>query len=202
MKKTGYILSVVISTIIMGVIFWYLFKYFNRYTHMRARKQLTQQLDQDMKALQALGFASDSELLMTLRRYKGERVQGNQEQNKTIDAVCALQKKLLMSFVAEAKSLKRQGVDLKSNEMRFAYDTIVRLTVGVAELERQAKLSEYDVSGYERRLERMREITRASVAHYKRKLQDLISRHQEHDVVAQHARELLSARIRQYYELS
>lgn len=203
MKQVRYILSVVVSTIIIGLIFFYLFKYFNRYTSLRAQKQLTQQLDQDIQALQALGFAPNSDLLMVLRKHKAQMFQSaDKGQEFCIDRVRELQKRLLMSYVAEAKSLKRQGVDLKSSDMRFAYDTIIRLTIGVSELERQAKLSQSDPEEFQKRMDRMKEITRQSIVHYKRKLADLVRKHKDQDTIALHARELLSTRMKQYYQLS
>lgn len=203
MKQVRYILSVVVSSIIIGLIFFYLFNYFKRYTSLRAQKQLTQQLDQDIQALRALGFAPKSELLMALRRHKAQILNGDTAHREFgIDHVRELQKRLLISYVTEAKSLKRQGVDLKSSDMRFAYDTIIRLTIGVAELERQAKLSQSNPEEFQKRMDRMKEITRQSIAHYKKKLNGLVRKQRDQDTVALHARELLSTRMKQYYQLS
>lgn len=202
-KKVGYILSVVISTCIIGLIFFYLFKYFKRHMGIRMQQQSTQQLDQDISALQVLGFIPDSDVLSTLRNYKARMVHHDaQAELPDCERVCALQKKMLMSYVAEAKLLRKRGVDSKSPQMRFAYDKIVRLTIGVAELERQMKQPEDDPSEFQKRVDRMKEITRQSIAHYKKQLRSYAKRGiSQDDERMRQARDMLSTRIKHYYQM-
>ncbi|EKD48544.1 MAG: hypothetical protein ACD_64C00261G0003 [uncultured bacterium] len=200
-KKVGYILSVVIGTCIIGLIFFYLFNYFKH--RMSARvQQLTQQLDQDMSSLQALGFSPTSELLVTLQAYKDRIAQCDTSLGIDCQQVLALQKKMLMSYIAEVKGLRKQGMSPMSNQMRFAYDKIVRLTIGVAELERQLQQPEDDDSHFQQRIDRMKEITRQSIAYYKQQLQSYAQQEiAESDERMLQARNMLAIRMKHYYQM-
>lgn len=202
-KKVGYILSVVIGTCIIGLIFFYLFTYFKHRIGIRAQQQLTQQLDQDMSSLQALGFSPNCELLITLQAYKDRIVQCDTLSGVT-DCVhmLALQKKMLMSYITEVKMLRKQGMSPTNNQMRFSYDKIVRLTIGVAELERQLRQPEDDLSQFQQRIDRMKEITRQSIAYYKKQLQNYAQRGiADDDERMLQARDMLAIRMKQYYQM-
>jgi hypothetical protein len=202
-KKVRYILSVVISTIIMGLIFFYLFKYFRRHMVIRAQKQITQHIDRELIELQVLGFAPESELIQILRKRKAHLLSAQPTtESHDIEEVLALQKKMLMSYIMEAKLLRKRDVDPKSNLMRFAYDKIVRLTIAVAELERQLNERQDDRSEFQKRVDRMKEITRQSIAHYKKQLREYMQRGLAYDDGRiQEARDMLAVRIKHLYQM-
>jgi hypothetical protein len=200
-KKIRYIISVVISSIVMGLIFWYLFKYFRRHMVIRAQQEQMQHIDREIIELQALGFAPESSLIESLRNRKQDVVQ-TQSAALDVKQVLSLQKKLLMSYVTEAKMLRKRGVDPSNNRMRFAYDKIVRLTIGVAELERQLKEDEQDSSEFQKRVDRMKEITSQSIAHYKKQLRDYRQQGLAYnDSRMQELRDMLAIRIKHLYQM-
>lgn len=203
-KKIRYILSVVISTIVMGLIFFYLFKYLRRHMVIRAQQQLTKPIDREIIELQALGFAPDGELVQLLRKRKIDllQAQATADVSLHLEDVLSLQKKMLMSYISEAKMLRKRNIDPKSNIMRFAYDKIVRLTIGVAELERQLKEDRDDSSEFQKRVDRMKEISRQSVAHYKKQLRDYLKQGIVYDDGRmKEAREILAVRIKHLYQM-
>ncbi len=202
-KKIRYILSVVISTIVMGLIFFYLFKYFRRHMVVRAQRQLTQHIDREIIELQALGFAPESELVHALRKRKTHLLNAQlATESPNLEAVLSLQKKMLMSYITEAKLLRKRAVDPKSNLMRFAYDKIVRLTIAVAELERQLKEAPDDGSEFQKRVDRMKEITRQSIAHYKKQVREHVNHGLAYDDERmQEARDMLAVRIKHLYQM-
>ena len=202
-KKIRYILSVVISTIVMGLIFFYLFKYFRRHMVVRAQKQLTQHIDREIIELQTLGFAPESELVHVLRKRKAYLLNGQfPTESPNLGAVLLLQKKMLLSYITEAKLLRKRDVDPKSNLMRFAYDKIVRLTIAVAELERQLKEDHDDGSEFQKRVDRMKEITSQSIAHYKKQMREYMRKGLAYDDERlKEARDMLAVRIKHLYQM-
>lgn len=200
-KKIRYIISVVISSIVMGLIFWYLFKYFRRHMVIRAQQELTQHIDREIIELQSLGFTQESPILESLRNRK-EEVLHAQSMELNLNRLLALQKKMLTSYVTEAKMLRNRGVDPNNNRMRFAYDKIVRLTIGVAELERQLKEDEQDDSEFQKRVDRMKEITSQSIAHYKKQLREYREQGLAYDDTRmKELRDMLAIRIKHLYQM-
>ncbi len=187
----------------MGLIFFYLFKYFRRHMVIRAQKQLTQHIDREIIELQVLGFAPESELMQALRKRKAHFLNAQSAtESPDLEAVLSLQKKMLMSYIREAKLLRKRDVDPKSNLMRFAYDKIVRLTIAVAELDRQLKENLDDRSEFQKRVDRMKEITRQSIAHYKKQLRNYTKRGLAYDDERiQEARDMLAVRIKHLYQM-
>lgn len=169
------ILSVVISSIILGLGTWYLYKYFRRHIIIRAQKEADGKITSEIAELRALGFDEESDAVSVLEsRYSSHRRGAEPKENRADQHsdLLALNKKMLMSYIKEGNMFKKQGIDPKSNLMKFTYDKIVRLTIAVVELKRQLRENETQMSEYEKRVERMREITRQSINHYKKTLWD------------------------------
>lgn len=199
-KKIRYTLGVVISSIVMGLIFFYLFRYFKRHMVLRAQQQITQSVDRDIIELQALGFSPDCAAIESLRCRKAELCGMSAPAPHDCQAILGLQKKMLMSYITEAKLLRRRAVDPKSSAMRFAYDKIVRLTIAVAELERQLKENRPDVSEFQKRVDRMKEITGQSIIHYKQQVRDYMRAGiADNDERLRQAREMLGIRMKHFY---
>ncbi len=172
---------------------------------MRVHKQTTQQLDQEIIELQSLGFEPESDVIGVLRSHKAALFQGPSETPEyDLDLLHGLQKKMLMSYITEAKLLRKRGVALHSNIMRFAYDKIIRLTIAVAELERQLKedAASQDISEFQKRVDRMKEITRQSIAHYKKRLRNYVQRVRPNDEEKlQQTRDTLAIRVKHFYQM-
>lgn len=198
-KQIRYIVSVVISSVLIGLIFFYLFRYFRRHFVIRAQQVQTQQVDRDILELQALGFAPDSQVIAQLRAYKAELQGMIAAKEYCREDVLAAQKNMLLSYIEEAKRLRARKVDTKDSALRFAYDKMLRLSIAVAELQKDTDLTQDD---FERRVDRMREITRQSITHYKKQLREYARRDiSSEDLRVCEAREFLSLRIKHFYHL-
>lgn len=198
-KKIKYILAVIVSSTILGLGSYYLFKYFRRYMVMRAQKEAAQIVEREMVGMQALGFAPDSELIESLESYKKKLAayDAGFPDSVHLETLLSLNRKMLSSYVCEIRQLRKQGLAADSNLMKFAYDKVVRLTIAVAELERQLKAELADRTEFEKRVDRMREITQQSVAHYKNQLRDYLAQGvSEDDERLQHVRKILTIRVK------
>ena len=210
------IFSVIIASIVLGLGSWYLYKYFRRYAVLHLQKEADQKIDHELAELQALGFGPESEAVAALKaRYswQGHKqssyakatadrssyagVTADKSDRQALSHLLALNKKMLMSYISEGKSFKKQKVDPQSNLMKFTHDKIVRLTIAVVELERQLRDNELEMSEYEKRVHRMKEITRQSVSHYKKKLREYQRLHlASHDERLQAAQAILTTRLK------
>ncbi len=196
------IFSVIIASIVLGLGSWYLYKYFRRYAVLHLQKEADQKIDHELAELQSLGFGPESEAVAALKaRYSWQssyaRASGKTPDRQALSHLLALNKKMLMSYISEGKSFKKQNVDPGSNLMKFTHDKIVRLTIAVVELERQLRDNELEMSEYEKRVRRMQEITRQSVSHYKKKLREYQRlRLASHDERLQAAQAILTTRLK------
>ena len=221
------IFSVIIASIVLGLGSWYLYKYFRRYAVLHLQKEADQKIDHELAELQALGFGPESEAIAALKAryswqghkqssyaqasadrssyaqtsrrqgYGGHGALADKSDRQALSHLLALNKKMLMSYISEGKSFKKQKVDPQSNLMKFTHDKIVRLTIAVVELERQLRDNELEMSEYEKRVHRMKEITRQSVSHYKKKLREYQRLHlASHDERLQAAQAILTTRLK------
>ncbi len=197
-KKVKYILAVLLSSTIIGLGSWYLFKYFRRHMVLRAQKEHAYTIDREIVSMQSLGFAPESELVSTLANRRNRLFAANQPPDTLqLESLLSLNKKILMSYVHEIKILRTQGVEAGSNLMKFAYDKVVRLTISVAELERQLRAELRDYTEFQKRVDRMREITHQSVSHYKKQLRTYLTQGvSEDDERMQYVRRILTIRVK------
>jgi phage-related minor tail protein len=200
MKKNLFIsvFSVLICSAILGVGCWYLYKYFKRHTILQMQKDHDRMIDHEIAELQALGFDEESEAIGALKsRYSQYHAATKQIDRNALSDLLSLNKKMLMSYIAEGKCCKKQNIDSSSNLMKFIQDKIVRLTIAVVELERQLQENELQASEYEKRVQRMQEITRQSVQHYKKTLRDYQQMQlASHDERVKAAQSLLTTRLK------
>ncbi len=197
-KKIKYILAVLLSSTIIGLCSWYLFKSFRWHMALREQKEHAYTIDREIVSMQALGFAPESELVSLLAKQRDILFSHNQLPDPVqLESLLSLNRKMLMSYVNEIKILRKQGVDAGSNLMKFAYDKVIRLTISVAELERQLKAELRDYTEFQKRVDRMKEITRQSVSHYKKQLRQYLTQGiSEEDERMQYVRRILTIRVK------
>lgn len=128
---------------------------------------------------QSLGFDESGELIAMLEAHAKtlqDHEQGNGEDSddqKKMALLVAVNKKMLTSYLKDLRDYRRMGVANTSSIVRFSHDKVVRLTIALAELERN-RLSGLPADEYAKKVARMREITQQSLAHSKNLLRDYI----------------------------
>lgn len=187
-----------IAALIVGISIHMLYRFFRRWIIIRTKREMILKAERERGEFQRLGFRNDSEVIKGLEkrcacmrqqlasceeRWSLEEQEGCPFSIELDDLkrLHALTKEMLLGYITDARSYRKQGIGADQPVMRFTHDKIVRLTAAMVELERQIKegvSSDRDMVGlaYTQRLDRMREITQQSIAHAKRELLSIMSR--------------------------
>jgi hypothetical protein len=155
---------------------WYIFDSYFRDTSI---DEAIATVAQEMQSCKNLNFSPSSELMCMLEDYHQELQHKTQKWNfawlfdefsvtdKDTSDLISLNKKMLQSYVRDLQEYSKMKLPTTSNIVRFTYDKVVRLTIGLAELEKNKHIA---ASEYRKKLIRMREITKQAIVHSKQTL--------------------------------
>ena len=159
---------------------------------MGTKKEMLKNANNDIRDYKQLGFSDDSELIQLLHG-RLQRIENRitQLQNQTfmntknaptqnrkqLQQIVALNKKMLQSYLQDVQELRRLGIPTSHDIISFSHDKIVRLTIALAELERQLNTNIFNTHNeYTQRLVRMQEISQQSIAQFKEELQTYVDK--------------------------
>ncbi len=185
-KRIFLLIYCLIGFIVVAGTSFLLFKYFRKWSRIRAMHEYAKETKQEMGDYQQLGFANDSELMQLLegklqRAYnrvtqlEKQNMYSNAKQNsknkKQLEKILTINKKMLLSYLQDVQEFRKLGVETGNNIISFSHDKIVRLTIALAEIERQLNgSSDSTQNEFTKRLERMQEISKQSIAQFKQEL--------------------------------
>ena len=158
---------------------------------IRMHQETMQHTNHDLRDYKKLGFSDDSELIQLLHgrlqrvekqiaTLQNQTIIKNKEQapihnRKQLQQILTLNKKMLQSYLKDVQELRRLGVPTSNDIISFSHDKIVRLTIALAELERQLNGNIFNTQNeYTQRLSRMQEISQQSIEQFKNQLKQFV----------------------------
>ncbi len=220
MKGTKISLIAVLLVSIIVVIFGglLLYRHFKRWALVRMERDAVLHVQDDIAEYEQLGFSQETELIKRLhaqlqwikhkRLFENQGFSGETSVSQSrikraqLKALIALNKKMLKSYIKDMQEYRKLGVSNSHNIIRFSYDKIVRLTIALAELERQLD-GGIPNSEYTKRVARMREITKQSIAQFKDELKKYCHNGVSEDQSKmQFVRAQLTRKVKELYQLN
>lgn len=209
MKLSSNMLMSGIVALLLLVSGWYVAPYVyywmaQQYTEQEAIAYLQRQI----MSFRSLNFATSSELITMLKNHeqalKNEYIHDKEMQfqdTKKRDALRIANKKMLQEYVKDLQGYTKIGMPTTSSVVQFSYDTVVRLTIALAELEKDHGTLPSDE--YVKRVDRMHEIIERSIIHGKRTLRSYLQAGlKEDDTKVQSAREHITRKVEHFIELN
>lgn len=208
-----------ISVIIVFFSAFFLYKYVRKWQRISEQRQVIRETKKEIDEFHQLGFADNSELIQLLQG-RLQRAQDRLEDiahtwmalkaaqqvspvtKQHLRQVIKINKKMLLSYINDIKEYRRLGLSNSHNIIKFAHDKIVRLTIALAELERQSNdISDITQNEYIQRLARMHDINKQSIAHFKHELHAYNTASGNDAKKMIFAREQLTKKMRAMYQL-
>ncbi len=165
-------LSLVIALSLAFLGLYFAYRYFRRWALISIQREkiiaLKHQADQFMQ----LGFDPQSEVMQLVDgriQWVHDVVKHHAVGNKgaTIAAIISLNKNMLASYLKDLQDFRALGAARNHPIIVHAYDKTIRLTLALAELERQYIERHFDsLDDYAKRIERMCAIASQSIEHY------------------------------------
>lgn len=188
---------------------WYVAPYFyqwiaQQYTEQEAIAYLQRQI----MSFRSLNFATSSELIAMLKSHEDalakEPLHDKELQfqdTKRRDALRVANKKMLQEYVKDLQGYTKMGMPTTSSVVQFSYDTVVRLTIALAELEKDR--GNLPADEYVKRVDRMHEIIERSIIHGKRTLRSYLQAGlKEEDTKVQQVREHITRKVEHFITLN
>lgn len=191
MKKTRIALAVyfLIGLILVSIATFLLVNYIKRWAIIHQQRCVTSQTEQEISEYKRLGFSDNEELIQLLhgRIHRAQKkiddithkwlvVHLHNPLNETakhnIQNIVSINKKMLMGYIKDIKEYKKLGITNSHPIISFAHDKIIRLTIALAELERQLNGGTRNSSNeYTQRVSRMYQINQQSIEQFKHELE-------------------------------
>ena len=174
----------IIAFLLFAACGWLFYRYFKRWARIRTERDTVVEMREELAEYKHLGFDDESELvgILTKRIYQQKMkkraikqqwflvASAVSEQSRAhLQRLFDLNKKMLMGYIHDVQEYKKRGIPSSDPIVRFSYDKMVRLTIALAELERQLNTSMVD-GEFSKRLRRMAEITKQSIMQCKDRL--------------------------------
>ncbi len=204
--------------ILVSVAAFWLVNYVKRWALISRERTIATQTQQEIAEYKKLGFSDQTELIQLLegrlQRTQARidmimhtwlvlqlRKEPNELTKRTLDSIASINKKMLLCYIKDVKDSQKLGV-ANADIIKFAHDKIIRLTIGLSEVERQLKSGVF-CSPHEcsQRLSRMHEINQESITQFKRELHALSTGLQENDPKLVFVRNQITQKMRALCQL-
>ena len=193
---------------------WYFLPYFYRWPQSCTEQKAIASLQHEIMSFKSLNFSTTSELIAMLESYENEFENIHKSSNAAWrisdlnfqDAqkrgeLIAVTKKMLQGYVKDLQTYTKDGMATTSSLVQFSYDKVVRLTIALAELERNQR-DELPVNEYIKRIDRMHEIVTQSIIHSKKTLRSYLHAGlKEENAKVQAERERVTRKVEHLIEL-
>jgi hypothetical protein len=193
------VISIPVAIVI--IISWYFWQPSNK-------EMLIDQVQQEIQTVKSLDFDSSSELMKLLTAYADELHQmhydwhiawfGDQQvsQEKLAELI-AINKVMLKSYMGDLQDYMKCAPSHAL--VQFTYDKVVRLTIALAELEKNNDLL---LSEYKKKVDRMCQITHQALAHSKKTLRAYLHGGiDDHDAKVNYERQYLTSKMSHFIAL-
>ncbi len=175
--------SVIVFVVMSG---WYFVPYFYRWSQSATEQEAIDYIQHEIMSFKSLNFSPSSELISILASYECELENIHKERDiswtvsplnfddvQKRDELITVNKKILQGYVQDLQTYTKDGMATTSSLVQFSYDKVVRLTIALAELERNRN-DGLPADEYIKKIDRMHEIITQSIIHSKKTLRSYL----------------------------